>query len=135
MAASDIAAQQNSPFLGYCGSGWSARRVKKLKRSRRRSVIDGSIAVPEAVRYSFGAINDAIAGGRGKGAVMDWARILACVIGTVDQELLARNEYPATESGILKDQPKGRLMLSDAERATLVEIGHELALNDTWLRR
>jgi hypothetical protein len=27
----------------------------------------------------------------GRGAVMDWARILAYVTGTVDQELLARN--------------------------------------------
>ena len=26
---------------------------------------------------------------------MDWARILAYVMGTVDQELLARNEYLA----------------------------------------
>jgi hypothetical protein len=57
---------------------------------------------------------------------MDWARILACVTGTVDQELLARNEYLATENRILKDQLKGRLMLSDAERATLGEIGHRL---------
>jgi putative transposase len=57
---------------------------------------------------------------------MDWARILAYVTGTVDQELLARNEYLATENRILKDQLKGRLMLSDAERATLSEIGHRL---------
>ena len=40
----------------------------------------------------------AIAHGRGKGAVMDWARILAYVTGTVDQELLARNEYLAAEN-------------------------------------
>jgi putative transposase len=57
---------------------------------------------------------------------MDWARILAYVTGTVDQELLARNEYLATENRILKDQLKGRVMLSDAERATLGEIGHRL---------
>jgi hypothetical protein len=57
---------------------------------------------------------------------MDWAHIVAYVTGTVDQELMARNEYPATENRILKDQPKGRLMLSDAERATLGEIGHLL---------
>jgi putative transposase len=55
---------------------------------------------------------------------MDWARILAGVTGTVDEELLAQNEYLATENRILKDQLKGRLMLSDAERATLGEIGH-----------
>jgi hypothetical protein len=33
--------------------------------------------------------------GVGQGAFMDWARILAYVTGTVDQELLARNEYLA----------------------------------------
>jgi hypothetical protein len=58
---------------------------------------------------------------------MDWARILAYVTGMVDQELLARNEYLAAENRILKAQLKGRLRLSDAERATLGEIGHRLA--------
>ena len=57
---------------------------------------------------------------------MDWARILAYVTGMVDQELLARNEYLAAENRILKAQLKGRLKLSDAERATLGEIGHRL---------
>jgi hypothetical protein len=33
---------------------------------------------------------------------MDWARVLAYVTGTVDQELLARNEYLAAENRILK---------------------------------
>jgi hypothetical protein len=56
---------------------------------------------------------------------MEWARILAYVTGTVDQELLARNEYLAAENRILKAQ-NGRLKLSDAERATLGEIGHRL---------
>ena len=57
---------------------------------------------------------------------MDWARILAYVTGTVDQELLARIEYLAVENRILKAQLKGRLKLSDAERATLAEIVHRL---------
>ena len=57
---------------------------------------------------------------------MDWARILAFVTGMVDQELLARNEYLAAENRILKAQLKGRLKLSDAERATLAEIGRRL---------
>ena len=57
---------------------------------------------------------------------MDWARTLAYVTGTVDQELLARIEYLAAENRILKAQLKGRLKLSDAERATLAEIGHRL---------
>jgi hypothetical protein len=55
---------------------------------------------------------------------MDWARILAFVTG-VDQ-LLARIEYLAAENRILKAQLKGRLKLSDAERAVLAEIGHRL---------
>jgi len=57
---------------------------------------------------------------------MDWARILAYVTGTVDQELLARNEYLAAENRILKAQLNGRLRFSDADRATLGEIGHRL---------
>jgi putative transposase len=57
---------------------------------------------------------------------MDWARILAFVTGMVDQELLARIEYLAAENRILKAQLKGRLKLSDAERAVLAEIGHRL---------
>jgi putative transposase len=57
---------------------------------------------------------------------MDWARILAYVTGTVDQELLGRNEYLAAENRILKAQLQGRLKLSHAERALLGEIGHRL---------
>src|SRR5215471_126399 len=57
---------------------------------------------------------------------MDWARILAYVTGTVDQELLARNEYLAAENRILKVQLNSRLKLSDAERGVLGEIGHRL---------
>jgi len=58
----------------------------------------------------------------GQGAVMDWARILAYVTGTVDQELLARNEYLAAENRIMKAQLNGRLKLSDAERGALRSV-------------
>ena len=57
---------------------------------------------------------------------MIWARALAYMTGTVDQELLLRNEYLATENRILRAQIKGRLLLSDAEKATLAEIAHRL---------
>jgi putative transposase len=57
---------------------------------------------------------------------MDWARMLAYVTGTVDQQLLARNEYLAAENRILKSQLNGRLKVSDAERGVLGEIGHRL---------
>ena len=57
---------------------------------------------------------------------MEWARILAYITGTVDQELLLRNEYLAAEDRILKAQLQRRPRLSDAERMTLSEIGHRL---------
>lgn len=57
---------------------------------------------------------------------MDWARILAYITGTVDQELLRRNGYLAAENRILRAQVKGRLTLTDGERATLGEIAHRL---------
>src|SRR5258705_264362 len=80
---------------------------------------------------------------------MEWARILAYITGTVDQELLLRNEYLVAENRILKSLLKGRLKLSDVERTKLGEIGHRLgrkalgevaatALPDTilaWYRR
>jgi len=57
---------------------------------------------------------------------MVWARMLAYITGTVDQELLLRNEYLAAENRILKAQIKGRLLLSGADKATLAEIAHRL---------
>jgi putative transposase len=80
---------------------------------------------------------------------MEWARILAYISGTVNEELLLRDEYLAAENLILKAQLQGRLRLSDTERVALGEIGHRLsrkalgevataALPDTilgWYRR
>ncbi len=53
-------------------------------------------------------------------------RVLAYITGTVDQELLLRNEYLAAENRILRGQIKGRLLLSDGEKTTLAEIGRRL---------
>jgi hypothetical protein len=51
---------------------------------------------------------------------MIWARMLAYITGTVDQELLLRNEiYLSAENRILGAQIKGRLLLSDAERGQM----------------
>ncbi len=58
---------------------------------------------------------------------MDWVRILAYITGTVEQELLLRNEYLAAENRILKAQLKTPLRLTDAERVTLAEIAHRLS--------
>ncbi len=57
---------------------------------------------------------------------MEWVRILAYITGTVDQELLLRNEYLVTENRILRTQIKGRLLLTDAEKRNLADIGHRL---------
>jgi transposase InsO family protein len=57
---------------------------------------------------------------------MDWKTLLAYVTGSVDAHLMLRNEYLVAENGILRNQIKGRLHLSDAERTTLAEIGKKL---------
>ena len=57
---------------------------------------------------------------------MDWKTLLAYITGSVDQELLLRNEYLVTENRILRDQITGRVRLTDGERKTLAEIGQKL---------
>jgi len=52
--------------------------------------------------------------------------MVAYVTGTVNQELLLRNEYLGAENRILRGQIKGRLLLSQEEKATLAEIAHRL---------
>jgi len=55
-----------------------------------------------------------------------WVRLLAYVTGSVNQELLLRNEYLAAENRILRTKFPARLRLSDPERITLAEIGKRL---------
>ena len=57
---------------------------------------------------------------------MLWARLLAYVTRTVNQELLLRNEYLSAENRILRGQIKGRVLLTEGEKATLAEIAHRL---------
>jgi putative transposase len=57
---------------------------------------------------------------------MDWKTLLAYITGTVDQELLLRNQYLVTENRILRHQIQGRVRLSDGERKALAEIGQKL---------
>jgi hypothetical protein len=52
--------------------------------------------------------------------------MLSYVTGTVNQELLLRNEYLGAENRILRGQIKGRLLLSEGEKATLAEIAQRL---------
>ena len=57
---------------------------------------------------------------------MDWKHLLAYITGTVDQELLLRNEYLVTENRILRNQVTGRMRLTDGERKALADIGQKL---------
>ena len=54
------------------------------------------------------------------------ARLLAYVTGLMNQELLLQVEYLGAENRILRAHAPARLRLSDAERATLGEIGKRL---------
>jgi putative transposase len=57
---------------------------------------------------------------------MNWKTLLAYITGTVDQELLLRNEYLVTENRLLRSQITGRVRLTDGERKTLAAIGQKL---------
>jgi hypothetical protein len=43
-----------------------------------------------------------------EGEAMDWKHLLAYITGTVDQELLLRNEYLVTEHRMLRNQITGQ---------------------------
>jgi len=62
---------------------------------------------------------------------MKWARIPAYITGTVDHELLLRNEYLAADNRILNGQLRGRLRLADDERATLGDNRPRAGLQST----
>jgi hypothetical protein len=57
--------------------------------------------------------------------------MLAYITGTVDQELLLRNEYLAAENRILKARIKGRLLLSGAVCLAKILSGLNLSLVKT----
>ena len=57
---------------------------------------------------------------------MDWKTMLVYMTGSVDEELLRRNEYLAAENRILRAHIPGRVTLRDGERRTLAQIGKRL---------
>ena len=57
---------------------------------------------------------------------MAWTTMLAYMTGSVDEELLRRNEYLAAENRILRANILGRVTLNDGERRTLAQIGKRL---------
>src|SRR5215467_5004820 len=155
----DLRLEPHRKPLSRALRNWRARRHSKARPSRMAK----KLKLQESEQLSrsawsrralsatfFGAINGAdCEPANNWGRLMEWARILAYITGTLDQELLLRNEYLAAENQILRGQLKGRPKLSDAERAKLGEIGRRLgrkalgdlataALPDTilgWYRR
>ena len=57
---------------------------------------------------------------------MGWKRLLAYISGSVEEELLLRNEYLVTENRLFRNQLKGCLRLTDGERMALADIGKRL---------
>ena len=57
---------------------------------------------------------------------MDWKTMLSYISGSVDEELLLRNEYLVAENRVFGNQIQGRLRLTDGERRFLAEIGKRL---------
>src|SRR5690348_7365943 len=100
---------QKQSLPGRC----SSRMVKEIETEEKTVScrFRRGLAGCRRLRFSGKQLRIGWRGGR-----MDWARILAYVTGTVDQELLSRIEYLAAENRILKAQLKGRMKLSDAER-------------------
>ena len=47
---------------------------------------------------------------------MDWKTMLTYISGSVDEELLLRNEYLVAENRVLRNQIQGRLRLTDGKR-------------------
>ena len=123
-------------------------RSQSLERqATRHRVLEESIdvrereVVPVWSRYSNGNLVSRICGPADRlnppflsdrystpseGVAMDWKTMLTYISGSVDEELLLRNEYLVAENRILRNQIQGRLRLTDGERRTLAEIGKRL---------
>src|SRR5659263_399988 len=88
--------------------------AKKLKLQESRVVISSerSLAAHRRLRFFERSVVPIVDRRANGGRRMEWARIMAYITGTVDQELLLRNEYLAAENRILRGQLKGRLKFS-----------------------
>src|SRR4029453_12098201 len=61
-----------------------------------------------------------------QGEGMGWKKLLAYITGSVDEELLRRNEFLVTENRILRSRVHGRVRLNDGERRALAALGKKL---------
>src|SRR5450830_1343359 len=76
--------------------------AKKLKLQESRVVISSErgLAAHRRLRFFERSVVPIVDRRANGGRRMEWARILAYITGTVDQELLLRNEYLAAENRI-----------------------------------
>ncbi len=58
--------------------------------------------------------------------MMEAVEALALVSGNVDKEVLARNEYLATENKILKSKLKKPVSFDNTERIQLAKVGKQI---------
>src|SRR5262245_54707206 len=57
---------------------------------------------------------------------MDWKTLLGSVTNALDQELRLRNAYLLAENRLLRQQVRGRLLLTDGDRKEFAAIGQQL---------
>src|SRR5215510_6770173 len=57
---------------------------------------------------------------------MDWKKLLGSITESVDEELRLRNAYLAAENRLFRQQIRGQVHLTNAERKTLAEMGQQL---------
>jgi hypothetical protein len=57
---------------------------------------------------------------------MDWKKLLGSITESVDEELRLRNAYLAAENCLFRQQIRGQVHLTNAERKTLAEMGQQL---------
>src|SRR5262247_4502701 len=57
---------------------------------------------------------------------MDWKKLLGAVTNSLDQELRLRHECLLAENRLLRQQVRGRLLLTDSDRKELAAIGQQL---------
>jgi hypothetical protein len=56
----------------------------------------------------------------------DWKKLLGSVTHSLDQELRLRNAYLWVGNRLLRQQVRGRLLLTDDDRTELAAIGQQL---------
>jgi hypothetical protein len=57
---------------------------------------------------------------------MDWKKLLGSITVSVDEEPRLRNAYLAAENRLFRQQIRGQVHLTNAERTTLAEMGQQL---------